>query len=347
MSAPCSPPASGRGRGWALRLSRVMDVDVSERPPLTPPASGRGTVALLAMIAVASSMPLSAQTHRRKPAAPAVAPAGPPAVPADLHGIQYLYGSGEAAAVTVQTWRALTNYIAVAMKERDRKGVVLAAGSTLAAPVFVPCADKPPAAVFDVDETVILNLGFEYDALKAQRPIFDDDVWTHWERTGYDKVVPAPGAKEAIDRLRALNVTVIFNTNRNAFDAAQDEKVLDDAGLGPAVHGKTLYLQGDDALGSMKDGRRQTIAARYCVLAMAGDQLVDFSDHFDLDPAILSIAQRRAATIAPPIGDLWGNGWFAIPNPAYGSALQGGADDIFPKDKQWRDPGTAAPKEQH
>ena len=301
-------------------------------------------VGLLAVIALASSAPLSAKPHHRTPAA---IPAAPPAVPADLHGVQYLYGSGEAAAVTVQTWRALTNYVAVAMKAKDRRSVVLAAGSTLASPVFVPCADKPPAVVFDVDETSILNLGFEYDALKAERPVFDDDVWTRWERTGYDKVVPTPGAKAAFDRLRAMGVTVIFNTNRNAFDSAEDEKALNDAGLGPAVHGETLYLQGDDALGSKKDGRRQTIAARYCVLAMAGDQLVDFSDHFDFDPDILSIAQRRAATLSAPIGDLWGNGWFAMPNPAYGSALQGGADDIFPKDKQWRDPGAGAPKEQH
>lgn len=28
-----------------------------------------------------------------------------------------------------------------------------------------------------------------------------------------------------------------------------------------------------------------------------------------------------------------------LPNPVYGSALQGGPDDIFPKDKQWRDFG--------
>ena len=28
-----------------------------------------------------------------------------------------------------------------------------------------------------------------------------------------------------------------------------------------------------------------------------------------------------------------------MPNPVYGSGLEGGPDDIFPKDKQWRDPG--------
>lgn len=301
------------------------------------------TVALALAVLLAPPAMARPVRHARKPVA--AVPATPPAAPADLHGIQYLYGSGEAAALSEQTWRALTNYVALAMKEKTRKGVVLAATSTLADPAFVPCADKPPAAVFDVDETSILNLGFEYDALKAQRPGFDDDVWTRWERTGYDDVVPTPGAKAAFARLRAMGVAVIFNTNRNAFDAAQSERALNDAGLGPAVHGRTLYLQGDDADGPRKDGRRQTIAAQYCVLAMAGDQLVDFSDHFDYDPGILSVAQRRAAIARPGIADLWGNGWFVMPNPAYGTALQGGADDIFPKDKQWRDPSAGATEE--
>lgn len=308
-------------------------------------------VRLAGILAMLSATTAAAQTHHRvhrsKPATTVFIPADPAPPPPQLHGMQYLYGSAEAAALTEQTWRALTNYVALAMRQKDRKGVVLAAGSTLAAPVFMPCADKPPAAVFDVDETVILNLGAEYDELKAQRPAFDDDVWKRWEQTGYDKVVPTPGAKAALDRLRAMGVTVVFNTNRNAFDAPQTERALNDAGLGPAIHGRTLYLQGDDANGAMKDGRRRTIAAGYCVLAMAGDQLVDFSDHFDYDRDILSIAQRRAAVDAAGIGDLWGNGWFVMPNPVYGTALQGGADDIFPKDKQWRDPATAAPKEQH
>jgi len=308
-----------------------------------------GGVAATLILALLASAPADARQKRRhhavtKPAASSTyMPPDPTAPPPQLHGMQYLYGSGEAAAVTLQTWRALVNYVAVAMKEKDRKSVVLAKDATLANPSFIPCGDKPPAAVFDVDETAILNLGAEYDDLMAQRAIYDDDVWKRWEQTGYDKVVPTPGAKWALDALRAMGVTVIFNTNRNAFDAKQDEAAINGAGLGPAVHGDTLFLQGDDAGGSMKDGRRRTIAAKYCVLAMAGDQLVDFSDHFDFDMDILTTMQRRAATIqSPGIGDLWGNGWFAMPNPVYGSALQGGADDIFPKDKQWRDPGPAA-----
>lgn len=265
----------------------------------------------------------------------------PPPAPPMLAGIQYLYGSAEAAALSRQVWHSLVDYVGQAMQAKGdaRRSVVLAPGATLQNPGFIPCGDKPPAAVFDVDETVLLNLGFEYDVLKADRYIFDDDVWKRWEQTGIADVAPTPGARTALDRLRAMGVTVIFNTNRNGFDGPFTERALDAAGLGPAVHGRTLFLAGDDGKGGLKDGRRQMIAAHYCVLAMAGDQLGDISDRFDLDS--LSTSERRGFAALPQVAAMWGNGWFVMPNPAYGSALQGGADDIFPKDKQWRDPGSA------
>ena len=48
------------------------------------------------------------------------------------------------------------------------------------------------------------------------------------------------------------------------------------AGLGPARHRETLWLQGDIAPGSAKDPRRAAVSQRYCVIAMAGDQLGAF-----------------------------------------------------------------------
>ena len=299
---------------------------------------------LVATIAIAVSAPGLAQMprHRHAPTAPGYPPAPPPAAP-NLHAMQYLYGSGEAAALTRQTWHALVGYVATAVRAPHRRGVVLTPAATLAAPAFVDCGDKPPAAVFDVDETVVLNLGAEYDDLASGRAAFDAHVWNRWERSGGAAAAPTPGAKAALDALRAMGVAVIFNTNRAAANAAQTQAMLDRLGLGPAAHGDTLYLSGDDSTGSLKDGRRQRIAARFCVLAMAGDQLGDFTDRFNTDPQ--GLPDRRADTGAPAIAALWGNGWFVMPNPVYGAAVQGGADDIFPEDKQWRDPGTAAPKE--
>lgn len=298
----------------------------------------------LALTAPSAALNKTAHPAKARPASAAPKtyfPPEPPPAPPQLHGIQYLYGSAEAAALTRQTWRILADYVDEQVASGNHKGVILTSDSTLSNPRFVPCGDKPPAIVLDVDETSILNLGAEYDDLMANRRTFDEDAWNRWEQGGAAYVAPTPGAKEALNRLRDHGVTVIFNSNRAAVNAAGAEAALNAAGLGPARHGETLFLSGDDANGSMKDGRRQTIAARYCVLAMAGDQLVDFSDLFTTEPN--GIAARRATVAYSGIADLWGAGWFVMSNPVYGSGLQGGPDDIFPKDKQWRDPGPPRP----
>lgn len=300
----------------------------------------RALAALAALVAACALPGCAAAPRADRLPAPAPAPAA--FVPPQLAGMQYLYGSGEAAAISRQAWAALVDHVAGRIGGKDRSGVVLAADATLAAPRFVPCGPKPPAVVFDVDETVLLNLGVEAEDLRrtiaeGQARPFDSARWDRWEKTGAAAVAPAPGARAALEALRAMGIAVVFNSNRSAANAAATEAALDGAGLGPARHGETLYLMGDDATGSRKDLRRQAIAARFCVVAMGGDQLGDFSDLF----RIPNLAERRAATGLPGIAPLWGHGWFLLPNPVYGSALAGGIEDIFPADKRWRDPAAA------
>ena len=71
------------------------------------------------------------------------------------------------------------------------------------------------------------------------------------------------------------------------------------------------------------------------VIAMGGDQLGDFSDLFNAGQAV---SARRGATMTLPIAGMWGNGWFVMLNPVYGSGLKGGFDDVFPMDKRWAPP---------
>jgi 5'-nucleotidase (lipoprotein e(P4) family) len=252
--------------------------------------------------------------------------------------MQYLYGSGEAAAGSVQAWNALVDRTRDALAARPRRSVVLAEGATLAAPRFEDCGARPPAAVFDVDETVLLNLGAEYDAAIHPGP-FDPKRWDLWERTGAARVLAVPGARDALFSLRRMGVTVVFNSNRAAANADQTAAALNGAGLGPAVHGNTLWLKGDAGGGGGKDARRRLIAQRYCVVAMGGDQLGDFSDLFN---AGATPGDRRAAAQAPGVAGLWGRGWFVLPNPVYGTALAGSLDEVFPPGARWPDPSAGA-----
>jgi len=251
-----------------------------------------------------------------------------------LAGMQYLYGSAEADAISRQAWNALVTYVADKVRNRPRDSVVLAQGATFAAPRFASCAGKRPAAVFDVDETVLLNLGFEQDDLTGRADRAFAGRWRTWEQSDGRAVLPTPGATQAIADLRTMGVTVIFNTNRD--DAAGAARAIEAAGLGPAVHGDTLFVRTDTNTGDGKDARRWRIADRYCVIAMGGDQLGDFSDLFNVSG---TVAQRRALADGPQVAALWGRGWFVFPNPVYGKALKGSADDIFPADRRWHPTG--------
>jgi 5'-nucleotidase (lipoprotein e(P4) family) len=267
--------------------------------------------------------------------------AEPPKQPGKVPpGMQYLYGSGEAAALSYQAYLGVIDTIIA--KSSDRAvgqtvfSVVLAPGVTLAAPAFETCDKKPLAVVLDIDETALLNLGYEADDSQRSGP-YDQSRWERWEKTGAGAVAATPGMIELARVSAASGVTLVFNSNRMAANAAQTEAALVGAGLGPVEHLRNLWLQGDAGSGGAKDARRTAIAAKYCVIAMAGDQLGDFSDLFNV-PGLDPVA-RRALVQGRAIKTMWGHGWFILPNPVYGSGLKGDLDTVFPRDKRWIDPG--------
>jgi hypothetical protein len=245
-------------------------------------------------------------------ASPAVAQQGPPPPP-PLAGLQFLYGSGESAGMSRQIYRGLEYFALARAAQRPHDSVILTAGSSLAAPAYEPCGDKPLAVVFDIDETVILNSGLMY-ARAAGEPVRDSAIR------------PVPGAVEAILALSGAGITPVYNTNRTIDMTDLVTGYLTFVGLEAPVPEVTLFLNGSDEMGGNKDGRRSRIAAKWCVIAMVGDQLGDFSEHFN---HMSSVGARRQATLAPPVEGNWGNGWFLLPNTAYGTALAGDLTAVF------------------
>lgn len=249
-------------------------------------------------------------------------------------GRQYRWqlGSGEAAVLSASAHRAMAGFVA-AQSGKPATSVVLAPGSTPAAPSFEACGARPRAVVYDIDETVLLNTGANYDSARRGDPPFDPSRWARWEREGASRVEPVPGAVEAIGAIRAAGVTVVFISNRDRAAAAPTAAALASVGILGAVSGDTLLLKGDIAPGSAKDARRTAVSARYCIIAMAGDNLGDFADAFN-DKA-LSTPARRALAQSPALTPLWSNGWFLIPNALYGGWEGASFDDLFPEDKRW------------
>lgn len=248
-------------------------------------------------------------------------------------GQQWLYGSAEGAIASAQVYQAMAGFVrAKALNRAMKTQVVLSQGSTPDAPRFDACGSKPLAAVFDADETLIWNVGaMRYMA--EQGKDFDPAIWNEWEKTGAGKALAMPGAIDALKVMRDAGVTIIANTNRSAANAKGTEDALRAAGLGEFKHKETLFLLGDDAEGSSKDGRRATIAAKYCVIALGGDQLGDFAQAFNAKG--ISVADRKRLATDPAIAPLWGNGWFLFSNPVYGPSIRGGYDEIFTPETKW------------
>lgn len=279
------------------------------------------------------------------PAAPAApAPAGPAILGLDDAApdpLRWTYGSGEAAGASIQAWRALADYAIAAAARRPSRSVPLGLPGAPGGVATTACEGKPPAVILDADETAILNVGYEYWLARGHpggAAAFD-----RWAETGAAQTRPVPGAVTGIRRLRQAGIAVIFNSNRPASAAAGTIRAIEAAGLGRAAHGDTLFLVGDDPLGSNKDGRRQIVAERFCVLALGGDNLGDFA-HTLNDPA-QTVQQRRERAARGEIAQLWGNGWFMIPNAAYGAWQKGAVGEVFPPDVRWepRAPAIAAP----
>ncbi|HCB76380.1 MAG TPA: acid phosphatase [Sphingomonas bacterium] len=279
-----------------------------------------------ALTLAASALALAACAATPPPAATAAVSTQP--------GRQYRWqlGSGEAAVLSRQAHLAMAAFVAAHAKG-PASSVVLAAGSTPAAPRFGSCGNRPRAVVYDIDETVLLNTGANYDSAVRGDPPFDPERWAQWERDGANAVEPVPGVVEAITAIRRAGVTVVFNSNRDRSAAASTAAALASVGIDNAVPGETLFLKGDVAPGSAKDPRRAAIDAKYCVIAMAGDNLGDFADAFN--DRGLSTPERRALAQNAAIAPLWGNGWFLIPNALYGGWEGGTFDDLFPADKRW------------
>lgn len=260
--------------------------------------------------------------------------------------MRWLYGSGEGAAASIQTWRQIADYaIAISRQRKMPESVPLGLPDVdggIGTPSCV--ADdgtmKPFAAVFDVDETVLLNTGYEYWAALSGKS-FDAAQWKQWADNGAGIAPPVPGAVTGLRRLREAGIAVIFNTNRNSDTAAGTIAALEAAGTGPAVHLENLFLRGDDDMGSRKDGRRARIAESYCVIAMVGDNLGDFADVFNSDES--AIAARRAMVARGEYAQLWGNGWFLMPNPVYGAWQEGSLGEVFPPERRWKPSPSDAP----
>jgi acid phosphatase len=177
------------------------------------------------------------------------------------------------------------------------------------------------AIVSDIDETLVDNSAFAVRQMRepvpacltvAQARADWDRRWLEWVS---DAEAPAmPGAAEFMQRaVQRPGVEVFYVTNRKDNEKAATCKNLVGAGF-PVLSCETHVLTRNEDLGRKRDkvSRRQHVARTHRVVMLFGDNLGDFVGNI-----LTGEAERNAVVTARQ--SWWGERWFMLPNPGYGS----------------------------
>lgn len=162
----------------------------------------------------------------------------------------------------------------------------------------------PPAIVLDLDETVLDNSAHQAKLLRDGGKKYTNEGWTAWVAETKSGLVP--GAFDFLIHAKMRGVAVFFVTNRECKVEANDPTMQNLRALGLG-YGKLLCRTstGD------KSQRRLTITSTHRILLLIGD---DFND-FVSSASTLADRQRQLDAFA----QFFGERWFIIPNPMYGS----------------------------
>ena len=166
--------------------------------------------------------------------------------------------------------------------------------------------------VLDIDETVLDNSPMS-GRLIINKSGYSPDNWDKWVEK--EKADFVPGALEFIKNAQNAKLKVIFVTNRTKKEEAHTISDLD-----PLVFADEQILSSEEVnpktgekWANEKSPRRKYLAEDYWIIAMIGDDLGDFI------PEIRSMSFDQRAIEAKKYQVKFGDQWFLLPNPVYGS----------------------------
>jgi acid phosphatase len=170
-------------------------------------------------------------------------------------------------------------------------------------------AEKPPAVILDVDETVLNNIPFQARAIIKGESY--PNGWVDWMLE--ESSTSVAGVKDFLEYAESKGVKVFYVTNRVAIAEEATRNNLRKLGLPLDEDRDVLLMRNENGWTSDKVSRRQLISEDYRILLLIGDQLGDF---IPLQEATVNMDSRQ--TIATKYKDMWGTKWFMITNPIYG-----------------------------
>jgi len=172
-------------------------------------------------------------------------------------------------------------------------------------------ANKPPAVILDIDETVLDNSAYQVWMLKNGKS-FNPKSWGKFVNDVMS--TPIAGSLEFSKVAAEKGVKVFYVSNRTGDLEEATRKNLEKYGypMGGNVDTVILKKERPEWKSSKKGVRRAYIAKDYRVLMIVGDNFGDFVDGYKG-----SVSERQ--TLFEDHSDMWGTKWIVLGNPSYGS----------------------------
>lgn len=264
---------------------------------------------VLAASVLAAALSLTACQHvQTSPPAAQADVASTAAAGADdnLNAVLWVQTSAEYRALGEQAFRAAAAQLDRALAEKDWDALVPGERAN-------PGTGLPPAVVMDIDETVLDNSPYQARLVRNGTQ-YDEVTWSDWvnERSA----AAVPGVVDFARAATARGITIVYISNRaQHLDVATIANLrsvgmpVKDAG---AFLGLGTHVDGCEQHGSEKNCRREQVGRDYRVLMQFGDQLGDFVQ-------VLSNTADGRAALLDAHGRWFGERWWMLPNPTYGS----------------------------
>jgi acid phosphatase len=214
--------------------------------------------------------------------------------------------SAEYTALSRQTFRAAADHLDRALAERHWDALVPGERANAA-------TGLAPAVIMDIDETVLDNSPYQARLVRDGAQ-YDEVTWAGW--VAEKKAAALPGVVDFARAATAKGVTIVYISNRAQH--LDEATIANLRSVGMPVKDASVFLglgthvDGCEQHGSEKNCRRQWVGREYRVLMQFGDQLGDFVQ------VLANTADGRAALLAD-YGDWFGERWWMLPNPTYGS----------------------------
>lgn len=229
-----------------------------------------------------------------------------------LHALLWMQKSEEYRLLVTQVYA----------QARERLPALLAPGTAAleqrSAPTGAAPDARPTAIILDVDETILDNSAYQA-RLTLMHVNHDPGSWDRWVLEA--KAPALPGALEFVKAAAAAGHQVFYVTNRTCpltpEPAGADPCPQRTATMKNLAKGGFPFASDADHFllrnarpewrTADKSARRAEVAKGHRIVALLGDDLRDFAERANFE--------SRRAELTP----LFGQRWFILPNPVYGS----------------------------